>query len=131
MGNSAKSLHISVEASLEKLRTKYIDLLYVHWWDWDTSIEEVMRSLHALVLARKVLYLVCGSSTALIIHELTVFLIQGISDTPAWIVAKANQYARDHGFTPFVVYQGAWNVMERSFEREIIPMVRSEGKKIC
>ncbi|KAF4613952.1 hypothetical protein D9613_007716 [Agrocybe pediades] len=111
-GNSSKSLYISVEASLAKLRTKYIDLLYVHWWDWDTSIEEVMKSLHALVLARKVLYL-------------------GVSDTPAWVVAKANQYARDHGFTPFVVYQGAWNIMERSFEREIIPMVRSEGMALA
>jgi aryl-alcohol dehydrogenase-like predicted oxidoreductase len=46
---------------------------------------------------------------------------------PAWVVAKANQYARDNALTPFVVYQGAWNVMDRSFEREIIPMARSEG----
>ena len=58
LGNSNKSLHISVHASLEKLRTTYIDLLYVHWWDYATSIEEVMRSLHALVQAGKVLYLV-------------------------------------------------------------------------
>ena len=57
-GNSAKSLHISVEQSLKKLRTSYIDLLYVHCWDWDTSVEEVMRSLHNLVLQGKVLYLV-------------------------------------------------------------------------
>jgi aryl-alcohol dehydrogenase-like predicted oxidoreductase len=54
--------------------------------------------------------------------------LQGISDTPAWVVSKANQYARDHGKTPFAIYQGAWNVMERSFERDIIPMARSEGK---
>ena len=52
---------------------------------------------------------------------------KGVSDTPAWVVSKANQYARDHAMTPFVIYQGAWNVMERSFEREIIPMARSEG----
>jgi len=58
VGNNSKSLHISIEQSLKKLRTTYIDLLYVHWWDWDTSIEEVMRSLHTLILARKVLYLV-------------------------------------------------------------------------
>jgi len=62
-GNSNKSLHLSVEASLKKLRTTYIDLLYVHWWDWETSIEEVMRSLHTLVLARKVLYLVRARAT--------------------------------------------------------------------
>lgn len=46
---------------------------------------------------------------------------------PAWVVSQANQYAKDHGKTPFVVYQGAWNIMERSFERDIIPMARSLG----
>lgn len=59
VGNGNKSLHLSVEASLKKLRTTYIDLLYIHWWDFQTSIEEIMRSLHSLVMARKVLYLVC------------------------------------------------------------------------
>ncbi|PPQ88387.1 hypothetical protein CVT25_011266 [Psilocybe cyanescens] len=107
-GNNAKSLHLSVKSSLERLRTDYIDLLYVHWWDWDTSVEEVMQSLHKLVLQGKVLYL-------------------GISDTPAWVVSMANQYARDHALTPFSVYQGLWNVLDRSFERDIIPMARSQG----
>jgi len=65
-GNSNKSLYLSVEASLKKLRTEYIDLLYVHWYDWHTSIEEIMRSLHALVMQRKVLYLVGYCSTFLI-----------------------------------------------------------------
>lgn len=94
VGHNTKSLKVSVEASLRKLRTDYIDLvrsrrfflfsmkkyahnifkLYVHWWDWSTSIEEVMHSLNQLVTAGKVLYL-------------------GISDTPAWIVSKANQCA--------------------------------------
>ncbi|KAG6819214.1 hypothetical protein H0H93_014120 [Arthromyces matolae] len=111
-GNGSKSLHLSVNGSLKKLRTDYIDLLYVHWWDYETSIEEVMRGLHALVMAGKVLYI-------------------GISDTPAWIVAKANQYARDHALTPFSVYQGLWNVMDRDFERDIIPMARSEGMALC
>lgn len=99
---------VSVEASLKKLRTSYIDILYVHWWDWESSIEEVMDNLHLLVLTRKVLYL-------------------GISDTPAWIVSNANRYAKDHGKTQFSIYQGAWNVMERSFERDIIPMARTLG----
>ncbi|KAF8504855.1 Aldo/keto reductase [Russula emetica] len=107
-GNHAKSLHISVEASLKKLRTSYIDILYVHWWDWTTSVEEIMNALHNLVVQGKVLYL-------------------GISDTPAWIVPKANQYAKDHGKTPFSIYQGKWSVLERSFERDIIPMARAEG----
>ncbi|KAJ7639220.1 Aldo/keto reductase [Roridomyces roridus] len=108
VGNNVKSMYLSVEASLKKLRTTYIDIFYLHWWDWETSVEEVMNGLHNLIVQGKVLYL-------------------GISDTPAWVVSKANQYARDHGKTPFVIYQGAWNVMERSFEREIIPMARAEG----
>ncbi|KAF9064050.1 NADP-dependent oxidoreductase domain-containing protein [Rhodocollybia butyracea] len=107
-GNNAKSLHISVEASLKKLRTSYIDILYMHWWDWDTSVEEVMDSLHNVVASGKVIYL-------------------GVSDTPAWVVAQANQYAKDHGKTPFVIYEGKWNIMDRSFERDIIPMARSLG----
>ncbi|KAJ5558297.1 hypothetical protein N7535_008510 [Penicillium sp. DV-2018c] len=108
VGNNAKSLKLSVEASLKKLRTGYIDLLYVHWWDFSTSIEEVMTSLNQLVVAGKVLYL-------------------GVSDTPAWIVSKANQYARDHALRPFSVYQGKWNAANRDFERDIIPMAASEG----
>ncbi|KAG0696930.1 NADP-dependent oxidoreductase domain-containing protein [Suillus ampliporus] len=72
-----------------KLRASYIDILYVHWWDWDTSAEDVMNG--------NVLYL-------------------GISDAPAWVVSKANQYACDHEKSPF------WD-----FERDIIPMARSEG----
>ncbi|PBK88009.1 Aldo/keto reductase [Armillaria gallica] len=108
VGNSTKSMHVSVEASLKKLRTSYIDILYVHWWDYETSIPEVMDSLHSLVAAQKVLYL-------------------GISDTPAWVVSQANQYAMDYGKTPFVVYQGRWSILDRLFEREIIPMARSLG----
>ncbi|KLO05785.1 Aldo/keto reductase [Schizopora paradoxa] len=108
IGNNVKHMHMSVEASLKKLRTTYIDILYVHWWDFETSVKEIMDGLHRLVLQGKVLYL-------------------GVSDTPAWIVSKANQYAEDHGKSPFVIYQGAWNVMARSFERDIIPMARSLG----
>ncbi|KAJ3774127.1 Aldo/keto reductase [Lentinula raphanica] len=111
-GNNAKSLHLSVEASLKKLRTSYIDILYVHWWDFDTSVEEVMDSLHNMVVSGKVIYL-------------------GISDTPAWIVSQANQYAKDHGKTPFVIYQGKWSVLDRSFERDIIPMARFQGMALA
>ena len=57
-GNSVKTMNVSVDASLRKLRTSYIDILYVHWWDWDTSIEEIMNGLHNLVQQGKVLYLV-------------------------------------------------------------------------
>ncbi|KAK1225912.1 putative aryl-alcohol dehydrogenase aad14 [Marasmius sp. AFHP31] len=112
VGNNTKSMHLSVHASMKKLRTDYIDLLYVHWWDYDTSIEEVMDGLHNLVVQGKVLYL-------------------GVSAAPAWVVAQANQYAKDHGKTPFTVYQGEWNMLERSFEREIIPMARSFGMALA
>ena len=57
-GNSAKSMHISIDRSLKNLRTSYVDLFYIHMWDYETSIQEVMRALHTLVLDRKVLYLV-------------------------------------------------------------------------
>ncbi|KAJ7589900.1 Aldo/keto reductase [Mycena floridula] len=107
-GNNRKSMHLSVAASLKKLRTSYIDILYLHWYDYTTSVEEIMDGLHTLVMQGKVLYL-------------------GVSDCPAWVVVKANQYARYNGKTPFCIYQGEWNVLERSFEREIIPMARSEG----
>lgn len=107
-GNGTKSLHTSLKASLKKLNTDYIDLLYVHWWDFSASIPELMQSLNNLVVQGKVLYL-------------------GVSDTPAWVVSKANQYARDHGLRQFCVYQGRWNASSRDFEREIIPMCREEG----
>jgi len=102
----------SVEASLKKLRTSYIDILYLHWWEYTTSVEEVMQGLNNLVKQGKVLYL-------------------GISDTPAWIVSKANQYARDHGLAQFVVYQGRWNAALRDVERDILPMAYDEGMAIC
>ncbi|KAL9533543.1 Norsolorinic acid reductase [Sphaerulina musiva] len=107
-GNHSKSLRVSLNASLRKLQTDYVDLLYVHWWDFTTSIEELMNSLHAMVQNGKVLYL-------------------GISDTPAWLVVKCNDYARFHGLTPFCVYQGHWSCAFRDFERDILPMVEAEG----
>ena len=107
-GNGTKSLRLSVEASLKKLQTDYIDVLYMHWWDFTTSIPELMHSLNQLVVAGKVLYL-------------------GVSDTPAWVVSKANEYARNNGMRQFVVYQGKWNAAARDFERDIIPMCQAEG----
>jgi aryl-alcohol dehydrogenase-like predicted oxidoreductase len=111
-GNGAKSMKLSVEASLKKLQTTYIDVLYLHWWDYSVSIPELMTNLNDLCMAGKVLYL-------------------GISDAPAWVVSKANQYARDHGMRQFVVYQGMWNASLRDFERDIIPMCRDEGMGLC
>lgn len=111
-GNHTKSLRLSLRDSLQKLRTDYIDIYYLHWWDYTTSVEEVMQSLDSIVKSGKILHL-------------------GVSDAPAWIVAKANEYARHHALTPFVIYQGLWNVMVRDFEREIIPMCIEEGLAIA
>ncbi|KAF8589621.1 aryl-alcohol dehydrogenase [Ramaria rubella] len=108
VGNSNKSLKSSVESSLQKLRTSYIDILYVHFWDLHTSMEEVMDSLHNLIISGTVLYL-------------------GISDAPAWIVTKANEYACQQGRTPFVVYQAGYSILRRDIERDILPMCHHEG----
>ncbi|KAF4335961.1 alcohol dehydrogenase [Fusarium beomiforme] len=111
-GNGSKSLRASVESSLKNLQTDYIDLLYVHWYDGNTTIPEMMQSLNQLVLSGKVLHL-------------------GISDTPAWIVSKANEYARCNGLRQFSVYQGRWSAASRDFERDIIPMCQAEGMGIA
>lgn len=111
-GNHRRSMNVSVRDSLRKLQTDFIDILYLHWWDYTTSIEEIMDSLHILVQQGKVMYL-------------------GISDSPAWVVSAANTYARDHGKTPFSIYQGRWSVLQRDFEREIIPMARHFGMALA
>ncbi|GJN66893.1 aryl-alcohol dehydrogenase [Purpureocillium lilacinum] len=111
-GNSRRSMHVSVRDSLRKLQTDWIDILYVHWWDFTTSVREIMDALHILVQQGKVLYL-------------------GASDTPAWVVSAANEYALAHGKTPFSIYQGRWNVMKRDFEREIIPLARHYGMALA
>ncbi|KAH6972837.1 NADP-dependent oxidoreductase domain-containing protein [Ilyonectria sp. MPI-CAGE-AT-0026] len=110
-GNVTKSLKHSLEVSLKRLQTTYVDILYVHYWDFTTSIEEVMQSLNDLIRAGKVHYL-------------------GISDAPAWVVTKANQYGRMSGLRPFVIYQGMWSAALRDFERDIIPMCLDEGMGI-
>jgi aryl-alcohol dehydrogenase-like predicted oxidoreductase len=86
--------------------------LWMHWLDASTSVEEVMTSLNHLVTAGKVLYL-------------------GVSDTPAWWVAKANTWAKANGMRPFSVYQGKWSASSRDFEREIIPMCKDQGMGLC
>jgi aryl-alcohol dehydrogenase-like predicted oxidoreductase len=110
-GNSRRSLHMSVRESLRRLQTDWIDILYVHWWDYTTSIEEVVDSLHVLVQQGKVLYL-------------------GVCNTPAWIVSAANTYAKAHGKTQFSVYSGKWSLLARDLERDIVPMARAFGMAI-
>ena len=58
-------------------------------------------------------------------------MAQGASNTPAWLVAKGNQYARDHGRPPFVIYQGEWNVVCRDVGRDILPLCRNDGAWDC
>ncbi|BEJ16857.1 hypothetical protein CspHIS471_0602580 [Cutaneotrichosporon sp. HIS471] len=111
-GNSAKSMKIGIDNSLRRLGTDYVDIFYLHWWDWTTPVAEVMHALNRLVESGKVLYL-------------------GISDTPAWIVSKANEYARAHGLAQFVIYQGKWNPAARDMERDLLPMARSDGLAIA
>jgi len=95
----------SVHASLRRLRTDYIDLYWVHMRDVMTPIEEVMRGLDDLVRAGKILY-------------------AGISDTPAWVVAQANTLADLRGWTRFVGLQIRYSLIDRTVERELLPMAR-------
>src|ERR1700688_4942445 len=101
-----KHMMQSVEASLKRLQTDYIDLYWVHMWDQITPVEEVMRGLDDLVRAGKVLY-------------------TGISDAPAWWIAQANTLAQLRGWSPFVGLQIEYSLIERSVEREMIPMARA------
>ena len=102
-GNHRKNMVQAVEASLERLRVDYIDLLWLHAWDYTTPVEEVMRAFDDLVRAGKVLYI-------------------GVSDTPAWIVAQANTLATLRGWTPFIGLQIEYSLRERTPERELLPM---------
>ena len=105
-GNHRKSMVQSVEASLKRLRTDYIDLYWVHIWDQITPVEEVMRSLDDLVRQGKILY-------------------AGISDAPAWWIAQANTIASLRGWSPFVGLQIEYSLTERTVERELIPMAKA------
>lgn len=105
-GNHRKNLVQALEASLRRLRTDYIDLYWVHAPDFLTPIEEIMRALDDLVRAGKVLYV-------------------GISDPPAWYAARANTMAELKGWTPFVGLQIKYSLLERTPERELLPMAES------
>lgn len=102
-GNQRKNMVQAVEASLKRLGTDYIDLYWVHIWDQLTPVEEVMRGLDDLVRAGKVLYV-------------------GISDAPAWWIAQANTLANLRGWSPFIGMQIEYSLIERTVERELIPM---------
>lgn len=111
-GNHRKNLMLSLETSLRRLRTDYIDLYWVHIWDQHTPIEETMRALDDAVRAGKILYI-------------------GISDAPAWIVSRANTLAEWRGWSPFVALQVPYHLLKRDIERELLPMAESYGMSIA
>ena len=110
-GNQRKNMVQSVEASLKRLNTDYIDLLWMHTWDKLTPIEEVMYSFETLIRQGKVLYI-------------------GISDAPAWWVAKSNMLAELRGWAQFVGLQIEYNLIAAHPERELLPMAKEFGMTI-
>ncbi|MEA5365396.1 aldo/keto reductase [Amycolatopsis sp., V23-08] len=107
-GASRKSLFGAVETSLRQLNTDYIDLLYLHVWDPTTPVEEILRGLDDLVQRGKVLYV-------------------AISNTPAWQIARMQTIADLRGWSPLVALQLEYNLVERTGERDLIPMARELG----
>jgi aryl-alcohol dehydrogenase-like predicted oxidoreductase len=107
-GNQRKNMMQSVEASLKRLRTDYIDLYWLHIWDRITPLDEVMRGFDDLVRQGKILH-------------------AGVSDIAAWAAARANTLAELRGWTPFVGLQIEYSLAERTVERELIPMAEALG----
>lgn len=104
-GNHRKNLYRSVTDSLRRLNTPYIDLLWLHAWDFCTPIEEVMRSLDDLVSGGLVHYI-------------------GISDTPAWVVSRCNTLAELRGWHQFIAMQIEYSLLQRTPEREFFPLAK-------
>ncbi|MBU3063523.1 aldo/keto reductase [Nocardia sp. NEAU-G5] len=107
-GNGRKSMIASVEASLRNLNTDYIDLFYLHAWDFTTPVEEILRGMDDLVRQGKVLYV-------------------AISDAPAWQVSRMQAIADLRGWSPLVALQIEYNLLERTGERDLIPMAKELG----
>jgi aryl-alcohol dehydrogenase-like predicted oxidoreductase len=107
-GNHRKSMMRAVEGCLKRLKTDYIDLYWLHIWDQITPIEEVMRAFDDLVRQGRILY-------------------AGVSDMPAWVVARGNTLAELRGWTSFVGLQIEYSLIERTPERELLPMAAELG----
>lgn len=107
-GNHRKSMIRSVEASLARLKTDWIDLLYLHAWDFTTPVEEILRAMDDLIRAGKVQYV-------------------AISDTPAWRVAQMQAIADLRGWSPLIALQIEYSLIERTGERDLIPMAGAMG----
>jgi len=104
-GNHRKNMIQSLEGSLDRLGLDFVDLFWVHAWDFTTGVDEVMRGLDDLVRGGLVLYV-------------------GVSDTPAWMVSQANMLADLRGWSPFVALQLRYSLLDRTPERELLPMAR-------
>ena len=107
-GNHRKNMVRSVEDSLSRLGSDYIDLLYLHVWDERTPVEEILRAFDDLVRAGKLLYV-------------------GISDTPAWQASRMQAIAELRGWSPLVALQIPYNLTERTVERDLMPMALEMG----
>ncbi|MFD6884498.1 aldo/keto reductase [Rhodococcus sp. DT1] len=107
-GSNRKSLRRSVETSLRRLGTDYVDMLWVHAWDRCTPAEETLRALDDLVRSGKVLAL-------------------GISNTPAWVVSRSDAIAELRGWTSFCAMQIEYSLVARTPERELLPMADELG----
>jgi aryl-alcohol dehydrogenase-like predicted oxidoreductase len=108
LGLSRKHILISVEDSLRRLKTDYIDLYQVHWWDDATPLEETLSTLDGLVRSGKVRYL-------------------GVSNYSGWQLQKAIDVTRRMGLEPFVCLQPLYNLLDRDTEWELIPVCLNEG----
>ena len=104
-GNHRKNMMRSLDDSLKRLKADFIDLYWLHAWDYTTPEEEILRALDDMVRAGKILYI-------------------GISDTPAWIVSRMNAIAELRGWSQFVALQIKYSLLERTVERELLPMAR-------
>ena len=111
-GNHRKNLRLSLETSLRRLRTSYIDIYWVHMWDRHTPPEETMRALDDEVRAGKILYV-------------------GISDSPAWLIARANTLAHWRDWTAFAGLQVPYSLLQRDIERELLPMAEALGMTVA
>jgi len=107
-GNNRKNMMRSVEASLKRLQTDFIDVLYLHIWDDLTPVDEILRGLDDLIRQGKVNY-------------------AAISDTPAWIVSKGNTLAELMGWSQFIALQVEYSLLQRTPERDLLPVAKHFG----
>jgi aryl-alcohol dehydrogenase-like predicted oxidoreductase len=111
-GNHRKNMVRSLEDSLRRMSTEYVDLYYLHMWDFRTPVDEILRAFDDLVRAGKILYI-------------------GLSDTPAWQASRMQAIAEVRGWSQFCALQISYSLIERTVERELIPMAAEMGMGVC